>query len=372
MSPYLLIYIYVVFLACISWRLQQDKVHNIYIITMLLLCSFLALHYGQGSDYFAYENTFSYWSKIPDLSAFLHSVNNMHGEILWHGICWSLNKLNITFQGFIILLAIFEFYALHRYIIYFCQYNKMWGILLIFPSIYLTYMFGAIRQGLVVCIFMGYMLPFLIRYKLLSYYICASIMMLIHSSAIAFFIIPIIMQIKIKTLYWFIFISIFMGLVVGPSMPFVVSSIFPIIDDIIVRMGKSTVFLPAIAERTIMFIIITYLYYKNQYMNTPLDKKFYKIYIYSIMLYCLFINYSLTASRLSFATRTVEVALVIHYINKLPEFRKIICCIILTLNIIMCCKNLTSYIYQGGYKDTYFWNYPYVTIFNKEQIFRYW
>lgn len=371
MSPYLLIYIYVIFVACMSWHLKRDVIHHLYIITMLLLCSFLALHYGQGSDYFSYERMFNYWRDVHSLNAFVYASSNMHGEILWHGIEWLCSKLNMNFQCFIVLLAIIEFYELYRYVNLYCQYNRIWAILLTFPTIYLTFMFGAIRQGLVICTFMGYMLPFLTEKKLIKYYVCAILMLLIHSSAIVFFIIPIFILLKIKMLYGCIAIALGLSWILGASSSQILLHFTPFIKNIVARMGEYSIYIPAICERMVMFVLITYLYYKKRHLNSQIDNIFYKIYTCSIIIYCLFINYSLTASRLSFALRTVEIALIIHSLNKLPEIRKLICFVLLMFNILMCCKNLTAYLYQGGYEGIKFWNYPYISVFNKDAILKY-
>ena len=41
---------------------------------------------------------------------------------------------------------------------------------------------------------------------------------------------------------------------------------------------------------------------------------------------------------------------------------------LLTLVTVMYCKNILSYIRQGGYENTTIWNYPYFSIFDPAEI----
>lgn len=373
MSPYLFLYIYIAVFACISWRLRKNSANVIYFITLFFLFLFLALRYGQGTDYFAYEYLFNYWKgkDIYNINEFLEELNYIHGEFIWSWLGYILNEtLKLNFQHFVCLLAVFVVCELYCYFNRYCRPNKMWAILLAFPTLYLTYMFSGLRQGLVICTFMGVMLPLLQTKQLLKYYLCAFIMMFIHSSAIALFIIPVIIMFRVKTLFLGILISLIVGITLGASMSQIVSETIPI-RNILARMGVLHVFFPAIAERFLMFVFISYLYHKKKFMNSSTDKMLYKIYMCSVMIYLLFINYSLVASRLSVAPRMVEIALILHCINKLPKMRGAICCLILVLNIVMYCKNINAYINQGGYQNVNIFTYPYVSIYNKDMIHRY-
>lgn len=371
MSPYLLLYVYITAVACVSWRLKKSIVDVIYSITLLILFLFLTMRYGQGTDYFAYEYLFNYWKGISDINEFLTELNYIHGELLWSWLGNIFNeKFKLDFQYFVCLLALIGVFELYQYFNRYCQANKMWAILLAFPTLYLTYMFSGVRQALVICTFMGVMLPLLEKKRLLKYYLCAFIMMFIHSSAIALFIIPVVIMFRVKALFLGILISLIVGIMLGASMSQIVSETIPI-RNILARMGALHVFFPAIAERFLMFVFISYLYHKKKFMNSSTDKMFYKIYMCSVMIYLLFINYSLVASRLSVAPRMVEIALILHCINKLPKMRGAICCIILILNVAMYCKNINAYINQGGYHNVNIFTYPYVSIYNKDMIHRY-
>lgn len=365
-----MLYACIVLIACVSWHLQNHSKEIVVRVLILYLCIFIAIHYGQGADYFAYEFMFNYWRNTVNFNEFISKLNSIHGEYLWSFCGYICNQWGVNFQYFIAILAIIEIFALCSYLNQYCHVNKLWAILLFFPTLYLTYMLGAIRQGLVICTFMGVMLPLLEKKQLLKYYLCAFIMMFIHSSAIALFIIPVIIMFRVKTLFLGILISLIVGITLGASMSQIVSETIPI-RNILARMGALHVFFPAIAERFLMFVFISYLYHKKKFMNSSTDKMLYKIYMCSVMIYLLFINYSLVASRLSVAPRMVEIALILHCINKLPKMRGAICCIILVLNVVMYCKNINAYINQGGYHNVNIFTYPYVSIYNKDMIHRY-
>lgn len=374
MSLYLLLYVYIVIFACVSWFLNKKVVNFISFVTLIILFLFLAMRYGQGVDYFGYEILFNYWKNTSNIDEFIKEVNNIHGEYLWSWLGYVFNNiLKLDFQYFVCLLAIIGIYELYCYLNCYCRANKMWAILLAFPTLYLTYMFNAMRQGIVICTFMGIMLPLLVEKKFFKYYFCTLIMLFVHTSAIVFFAIPFLIMFRVRTLFIGLSLTIILGgtgIVLGSSyMTQVISTTIPV-RNLLARIGYFHVFLPAVAERIFMFALISYLYYRKRLQNSKTDEMFYRIYICSLMLYFLFIGYSLVASRLSIAPRIVEIALIVNFLNKLPKIRSIICCIILILNVLMYCKNIDYYIKQGGYQNINILNYPYVSIYNKDMITR--
>ena len=188
MSLYLLLYVYIVIFACVSWFLNKKVVNFISFVTLIILFLFLAMRYGQGVDYFGYEILFNYWKNTSNIDEFIKEVNNIHGEYLWSWLGYVFNNiLKLDFQYFVCLLAIIGIYELYCYLNCYCRANKMWAILLAFPTLYLTYMFNAMRQGIVICTFMGIMLPLLVEKKFFKYYFCTLIMLFVHTSAIVFF-----------------------------------------------------------------------------------------------------------------------------------------------------------------------------------------
>lgn len=363
MSPYLLLYFYVLFATGVSCYAKKSAAKCIYAFTMMMLFAFLALRYGQGTDYFTYESRYNYFQSVPNANRLMQVIAIDHMEPLWIFFAWCLGKANIDFQFFIIMLSIFEFYAICRYIKFYCPQNQMWAVLVMFPTLYLSYLYSGLRQALTICAFMGFLLPYLEQKKILRYCVCTAILMLVHTAAVAFFIVPILIKFKTGTLQ----LAIVIALAVGCAL-----LCFPQVTALIPYGKESKVSLLAVLERFVMFGFVTYLYYKKPQMNRPIDKLFYKIYVISIITYCFFIFSPTTASRLSFPMRTVEYALLAHCISKLRNMRQIIFPVILLLNIVMTCKNLDSYLWQGKYRDDVkFWNYPYVSIFNKEDIFKY-
>ena len=369
MSPYLLLYVYIVVFACISWRLKKNVVNLICFITLSILFLFLSLRYGQGTDYFGYELLFNYWKDISNIGDFRANLNDVHGEYLWSVLGYSFNKANLSFQFFIIVLAIVEIYMMKLYLDFYCSANMMWAILMLFPTTYLTYMFSGLRQGLVICIFAGIMLSLLRKRKIVEYYACAFLLMFIHSCSISLFVIPLFRYVRIKILAYVLIASVAIGILSGPAMPYICTAL-PI-RNLLARIGSEQIYLLAVVERIFMFTIVSLLYYKIS-PTSDICKMLYKIYIYSLSVYFIFIWYSLIASRLNSVPRIVEIALIIQCLSKLPKIRRIVCCILLFLNIAMYCKNVNSYIVQGDYTDsTKIWNYPYITIFNKESINQY-
>ena len=129
----------------------------------------------------------------------------------------------------------------------------------------------------------------------------------------------------------------------------------------------------AIAERLTGICFATYMFsiVKKKGDSTDEYSRLYKCYLITMSSYGLFLGYESIATRLSGIMRFVEVYLFIMGIQKSKKSNKRILILILTaFETMMLLKNINAYIEQGKYvKEVSISNYPYVSVFNEDDIY---
>lgn len=359
MSLYILQYslIFIATLLKYKFKFIPDYLEKLIFILLLL---FLCFRYGQGTDYFGYKFVFEQANKLAQQSNMFSIVDfqELHGEYGWLFILYLLNKFRINYEVLIFLISLYEMFMLKRFLDTYSS-NKMLSWLLLLPVIYLVYFFSALRQGLVIATFLGLMIPLVIKNKLVKYYILVFICILIHKGAIVLTPIPFILHLRVILLEYFLIVAFIIGIIVFKYMYFVPYS------DI----GKFSYF--AIMERLFMMSYVFYIYH-NLESSDNISPLLYRVYIYSICIYFIFMSNDLAASRFSWITRCVEIVLIPNLLRKYKHASQYLITVLLLLNFFMFVKNINSEITDGlYYSNISFWNYPYVSIFNNEDIYKY-
>ena len=98
------------------------------------------------------------------------------------------------------VIALFQMLCIYRAIMKYSPY-KLFSLLLVYPTIYLTYFFSAIRQGIVIAFFLGFMLEWIFTDKWLKYVVSCLVLATFHSSALV--LLPLVFIKKINNkLFW--------------------------------------------------------------------------------------------------------------------------------------------------------------------------
>lgn len=358
MSPYIILYIALLIITMISFKVYiKNDVLNI--LVFILLTLFACLRYGQGTDYFGYKFLFNQAGKLfEDIVLSFSDLALLHGEWGWLYVYHFFNRFNISFEFLVICISLYEMFMLRSFINKYGARYKILSWLLVFPTIYLTYIFSALRQGVVLVTFLGIMLEYLVQKRYVLYYLLCALCMLIHTAAVILVIVPVMVRFKTGKLELFVVISFLLGFIIRPLL-----QLMPYSDS-------TSYSLIAICERVFWIMIVYYLYHNNNNHseNTTL---FYKIYLMSICIHFLLMSSDLVASRFSILLRSVEVVLIPLLLLNLKFSCLHFMCILILINAIMFTKNINSYIQQGNYYDQRIIKYPYVSIFNKEKIYNY-
>lgn len=344
-------------------RMIQKKYKNSYfIIAAICMTLMAALRYGQGQDYCAYEYLYHI-----DVYPYVDLVNKEPGYVF---CAFMLNKLGVPYQVFVAILAVFEMYCFCRFINRYSPYKVM-GLLLLYPTLYLTYMFSGFRQAVAIAIFCGFLVQYLDEKKWLKYFVGLAIAACFHKTVLVMVILPFVCKIKYKHLCKLVPVAVVGGILlclIDVSVPLE----FILQDRAVVyavTWGERDISVMGIAERTLLagFVLWNSLRSKAEDGDSIITLS--KIYIAGYMLSVLAVRYSMMSSRLGVYCKALDLVLIPMLLYRMKPKRKgIVAAIILLYVFVFLYKNIAMYIAQGGYNCANVWTYPYITIFNKETL----
>ena len=348
-----------------------NRLNNIlYFISIVCLTLFLCLRYGQGSDYFGYMEHYRVGKSGID--------EMYHVEYGFRVIIVIFNYFRLRYETFIFFISIVSMFFIQRAVYKFSSIKSL-SLLLLYPTIYLTYLFSGIRQGLGISIFLGVMLNHLTKKEYIRYYLWNILTVMFHSSSAILLVLPLIIKFKYNTLKKLIPFSFII---------FFVTAFTPLGSLLYIIVSKITYFgdekpasLMGLFERIILVFIIIILYKASTPHNETINI-FMKIYLFGFIFSVVFGSIPLVSQRMSAYLKSVEILLIpmFLYINtiskrfinitkKLAVSKSIVISVIVLYSVVFTFKNISSYIDQGEYRNKNIFEYSYVSVFNKEKIY---
>lgn len=363
MPLYHLVFVFLLFGAVIEyWQKKTPKL--LLFLSFVILTAMLCLRFGQGTDYAAYRMI--YYTMPTNLSETL-TYAYAKAELGWRLITMVFRMANIPFEVFTILLSAIQMWLLWRFIKRYCK-NGILALFLGYHTLYMTYLVSAMRQGTVIIVFLGLLLPWLLEGKWLRYCIGAALLLSIHSVAIVLFVPIVVLAIRFRVQHVVALVCI--GFSVG-----IVLAIFGV-GNILSAIGmsyggESDISVVALAERLATYVLVTYMYYLytdglEPDHNDPYCKLF-KIYSVGILIYGVLMWSPLISSRTIFALKALEIPLITTCIMKCKKGRSIALVYCALLCTVLYVKNIGSSISQSEYLNTSILQYPYYSIWDKEE-----
>lgn len=354
-----------------------------FIILTVLLC----FRFGQGTDYFAYEH---YYMLIDSKGSLL--MNSLyHGELGWFVVMMIAKRLGLSFDVFLggvsLCMMLMIKRAIRRY-----SPLKSTSLLLLYPTFYLTYFFSAIRQGLVLSLFLGIGLRLLEKKKTAKYLILVLLMTSFHKSAIVLAVLPLVLNFEIKRL-GFLAVAVY---VIGAGLGYAgiwnrLASVFGANDYLKVDISISAIILRVILASCIVKM--------HRHLSArefsckdagQIESFLYKLYIFGFLVFLLLSFTSTLSQRITMPLKAIEVVLIPLQFYLVLRMRKeenlrllisvkglkrtwpLIALLVVAIINVETVKNLNSYIGQGHYfEEITPLNYPYVSVFNKQSIYNY-
>lgn len=358
-SPYLVILLLLIFFAFLS-ECSKDIEKISFPIIMIILSTFLAFRYGQGTDFFGYNYLFN---SIKDLQSAIWNPYKIHSEIGMR-LLYALFDSYILFNVFIsFFLMMMLFRILNKY-----SFNRCLALLFFFPTCYLTYYFSAIRQAMALSIFLGIMLEYLIRNKNKQYFVWNIVACSFHISAVILFILPFLKKNDFTYSK-----KIIIGSIIGGIFFFIICyfNLIPLLGRW--KFTVSGIALLSYVERLISLCMVL----KLAKIHNAKEKDYLSMVLLNtyILGTCLYFNFWClqSISRLSIYFKGLECILIPYYLWKSVSKNYLYACVFSLIAVVMTVKNIDSYINQGlYYPDVSILNYPYVSIFDSsDKIFDY-
>lgn len=344
-------------IGTIKEQKDEKNTQKWYIAVFFIMLIMAGLRYGQGTDYFTYENWYKYQVK-DDVEI---------GYVLLTGIMYKIGMSFSTCMSVIVTLEMLLFYSfIKKYSPY-----KLASVLMLYPTIYLTYMFSLIRQSLALAFFCGIALPFLLEEKYIKYLCGVLLAASFHQTALIMLVLPTICKMKYK------YISLLTIPASIAGMGFCLIDLRPLMISLLggrgayyaSTWGNVDVSVMGIAERTLMMFVIWWasrpylLEEENKVLNLC------KIYTFGYILSILSVRYQLISSRLGSYCKITELVLLPCLMKDMDKkTRKIVLIFLILYSLIFLYKNIWSYIIQGDYQNTNVWTYPWITLFTKELL----
>lgn len=281
----------------------------------------------------------------------------MHSEVGFKflaNIFTAMGLPAILFYGVLNTIAVcFVVYAIKQY----SPYGNI-SLMLFYPTFYLTYILSGVRQAWVTAIFLAFGLKLLREKKYIKYIIVVALSATIHSLAIFFFVLIPIKWIKEK---W---IVMCVPIAWGAGALIMLTPIHEWISMLpgLARLADVELSIGGLGERTLMFGIISFLFWQN---NSKDDVKTFLYKIYGIG-YLIAIAGMVTAygsQRITMPFKAIEIVLIPMLLSECSKkiWRKGLLWGVAGISTIMTLKNL--HFYQEEYNA---FTYPYRTIWTEK------
>ena len=342
----------------------KDKENIIYLISIFILWVILSIRYGQGTDYFSYNILAD---MCDNLKQVVYNYKDIHSEI-------GMRLLYFIFHGnftlLIFVVSTYQMYMLHRFIWRYSM-DKMLTLAMFYPMFAMVFYFSVIRQGIVIATFLGVMYGLLKRGEIKKYCIVCICLSTIHVTALVLLCFPLIVKLSKKQI----------------EIMFIASIVCAVLLQIIYKLNGSLGFekldyyynsdlhVLGILSKIFMLVFVVILYvlrYKLTQNDCLEIRDEMKIFISGFSFYIAFLAFQNVGTRLIIYFNTMLLIIVPYLFTKKIEFRKTLLGILMAYLLVMNIKTVNAEIVQGDYnKGVNVFNYPYVTIFNKEDIFKY-
>ena len=323
--------------------------------------------YGIGIDYFAYQYLFGMLQ--PSLFYEL-KYSILEQEVGFRAIGALFKSWGINYQ---VYLAFFSFVNL-LYIVKLCKrysINPTLALVLFFSFYYVTWLFSAIRQGLVIAVGLYYLLKCIEERKPIKLILISLLLSSIHISALILIFLYVASKFNFKKRSLMILSVISIMFSFLPTGVLISKlSWLPLIGSKLIYIesttGINSLDFQSIAR--ILLLLMALVFYDYYSKQNEVSKKIINLYIISIIMYFLFQFSELIAARFAIYGKFLDIIILsnvlYHYKERIN--RLIYIYLIFVLCSLYLYKETNNQINGALFKE---YKYPpYVNIFNKEEF----
>lgn len=336
----------------------------IFFFFSIIIASCLILRFGVGVDYFGYYEIYTVYKKSFSL----------YTEPIFGLLNFVFNKIGVPFSSFMGFISLLMIVSTLKTINTYSE-NKIFSLYLFFTLYYSVYYESAIRAGFVISLFIYAYFNFLRNGKTMQYYLLVLIAIGFHYTAAIFLFVPMIKKINSRifvTYKYFLLLFLVCFVFSFFMQKFFSIMVAKIIPKYSYYLGKK-IFSRSYLTILLCFIrgifVIT-LYKKSKKFVSRKDLFDLKIYLFGIYFYTLFSCFSIS-SRFGDYFLFFEIFLFAKYIKPKTVNSRCLMFVLIVFSILFLIKDISSFIDYGQYKTNSIFEYPYVSVFNKDEIFRF-
>ncbi|MGX4686670.1 EpsG family protein [Vagococcus sp. JNUCC 83] len=360
------------FLAISSFLNTLSKKNSIIVFNIAFALIFVLnfFRFGVGSDYFNY---FYLYNLIPEFGSNSMALDSIHGEIGYKLSVSLFKRIGIGYYGYNMFISFIMFSFLYIVIRKYSK-NINLTLLIYYTMYYFTYANSGYRQGLTLVMSLAILYPLLLKNKYVAFSIGTIIFSLFHTSVLVLFILLIIRfnwdSYKLLFIFLSSFAIYFVSIISNKNIFF--SLIEPFGIDASYNFIDTSLF--AVLSRLIMVCIIMFLVFMNRQNLNELENRVITYYLIGFSLYMLLASQSLIASRVHVYFKILELFLIPNLLFKTKKSIRVTVSILLIFIImpIFYVKEINGQKNQANLNlSNRVFDYPYISIFNKGDLYRY-
>ncbi len=324
-----------------------------------LMLYMMLFRYGQRADYWQYR---ALYNEAPFNRGFplFWYTREMHSEVGFRFLinlftCWDCPP--IVFYGFLsCIIMCATLWALHHY----CKLRSL-ALLLIMPTLFLSYYMSGIRNGLVVAIALAVLPKLLYQHKYITYLLIVGLLSTIHISALIYLIAIPVQQLELRKLMYCVPILAMLGILIAYTPLHTLLSCLPGLA----RLASDEPSYMGIAERTCMMVLITFLYFYREKESIKAEYRLsdilYRIYLVGYGFSLAGLTSAYISQRITMPLKSLEVLLIpllIIQCNK-KAFSNVFVAVTCLISLVMAGKNL-----HFSAEDKNLFTYSYISIWD--------
>ena len=350
---WIILFILFVF-TCIE--ISNKRINRTYFfISYILLTILIVFRQGQGTDYYNYQYIYESVAQTSSLAGLSLIYHCEPGYLFVNYIATRLGVSYLLFAAIFALITMFVYYP------FFYKWCKcsMIPLFSFYALFFLIYPFSVIREGLVLGIFVSYLLPLMEKRKYVIYILITILSATFHMSALICLLFPFVYRLRIPNIYLF---CIFIVSCILILLNFDISKFLPQFSS---YEGRSDNFFFAAIAR-VVFLMPIFMVPDRVYRGSPNLLHMRNVLFTGFLIYTMFSGNDITSSRLGVYCRMLEYIFLtaLMYSNSLIKLpRQLLICYI-TIAIFFFGKNINDFINQGEYKNCNIFTYPYLSLFD--------
>ncbi|MCR4588355.1 MAG: EpsG family protein [Lachnospiraceae bacterium] len=319
----------------------------------------LVFRYGQGADYWGYRNIYADapWKRGFPLFWYTRDLHSELGFRFCINIFTALGISHVYFYGlWSIIMMTFISIGIQRN-----SPRRMLSLLLLYPTVGLTYLFSGVRAGMMLAIIFCFGIPAIQKKQWIRYTVIILICALFHSSALFLLITIPVLFIPSRKVIWLAPVAVILGLLITYTP--IHTMIGNTLGGSFERIINPEISWLGLAERTVMFGLITAMYLYQKEERSQSVTCLYNIYILG---YCIAWGGMVSAyisQRASVPFKAMELFLFpILIANSNKEWiNRLLTLLLIGISSVMVFKNLNAY-----FADKSAFEYHYVGIWEEK------